>query len=50
MLPNPRILWISADLVTFSEEIVNWKLHFFCCGETLPQHTHKQKHYDHLHA
>ena len=27
MSPNPQF---PADLVTFTEEIVNWKLHFLC--------------------
>ena len=27
MLPNPQF---PADLVTFTEEILNGKLHFFC--------------------
>ena len=24
---------VSADLVTFTEEYLNEKLHFFCCGD-----------------
>ena len=27
MWPNPQF---PVDLVTFTEEILNWKLHFFC--------------------
>ena len=27
MWPNPQK---TADLVTFTEEILNWKLHFLC--------------------
>ena len=30
MLPNPQE---TADLVTFTEEIFNGKLHFLCSGE-----------------
>ena len=31
MLPNPQF---DADLVTFTEEILNGKVHFMCSGRT----------------
>ena len=31
MWPNPQI---PADLITFTEEILNGKLHFLCSGHT----------------
>ena len=42
MLPNPQF---PADLVTFTEEILNRKLHFLCSGPgeitLLAHHLHR---------
>ena len=36
MWPNPQV---TADLVTFTEEILNTKLHFLCSGRKLTEVT-----------
>ena len=35
MWPNPQF---PADLITFTEEILNWKLHFLCSDTDESEH------------
>ena len=45
MWPNPQFL---ADLVTFTEKIVNWKLHFLCSGISFLKYTVLKKQFQHI--
>ena len=40
MWPNPQD---TSDLVTFTEEIPNGKLHFLCCALTVGEFLHDYK-------